>query len=82
MVTILIISLIIILYLCIRWLYKEYKLNIIDSDFVSLQDEIRISRLERKNIMNEKMINKLWEEVAKKKLEEQRAKERKEKEGK
>lgn len=82
MVTILVISLIIILYLCIRWLYKEYKLNIIDSDFVSLQDEIRISRLERKNIMNEKMINKLWEEVAKKKFEEQRAKEKKEKEGK
>lgn len=79
MVTILLISFIIILYFCIRWLYKEYKLNVIDNDFVSLQDEIRISRLERKSSMNEKMISALWEEVAEKKLKEQKDKEKKDK---
>ena len=77
MVTILVISLIIILYLCIRWLYKEYKLNVIDNDFESLQNELRISKLERKESMNEQMINWLWEQVAKEKLKEQKSKERK-----
>jgi len=72
MVMILVISLIIILYLCIRWLYKEYKLTLIENDFESLQNELRISKLERKESMNEQMINWLWEQVAKEKLKEQK----------
>ena len=69
---ILVISLIIILYLCIRWLYREYKLTLIENDFIRLQNELRIGRLERKEKMNEKMINWLWEQVAKEKLKEQK----------
>ena len=72
MVMILVISLIFILYLCIRWLYKEYKLTLIENDFISLQDELRIGRLERKEKMNEQMINWLWEQVAKEKLKQQK----------
>ena len=69
---ILISILILILYLCIRWLYKEYKLILIENDFISLQNELRLSKLERKESMNEQMINWLWEQVAKEKLKEQK----------
>ena len=72
MVTILLISLIIILYICIRYLYIEYRKEILDNDFVSLQDEIRIGKLERKEKMNEQMINWLWEEVAKERYKERK----------
>lgn len=69
---ILVISLIIILYLCIKWLYNEYRKQVIENDFIALQDELRIGRLERKEKMNEQMINWLWEQVAKEKLKEQK----------
>lgn len=71
---ILVISLIIILYLCIKWLYNEYRKQVIENDFIALQDELRIGRLERKEKMNEQMINWLWEQVAKEKLKEQKTK--------
>lgn len=61
-------SLIIILYLCIRWLYKEYRLNKIEEDFISLQDELRINRLERRVKMNEQLLDWLWVEIAKAKM--------------
>ena len=77
MVTILLISLIIILYLCIRYLYIEYRKEVLDNDFISLQNEVRLSKLERKESMNEQMINWLWEQVAKEKFKEQKSKERK-----
>lgn len=73
---ILLISLIIILYLCIKWLYNEYRKEVIENDFITLQDELRIGRLERREKMNEQMINWLWEQVAK-----ERAKEKKNKKG-
>ena len=72
MVTILLISLIIILYLCIRYLYIEYRKEVLDNDFISLQNEVRLSKLERKESMNEQMISWLWEQVAKEKLKEQK----------
>lgn len=72
MVTILLISLIIILYICIRYLYMEYRKEVLDNDFISLQNEVRIGKLERKEKMNEQMINWLWEQVAKEKLKEQK----------
>lgn len=72
MVTMLLISLIIILYLCIRYLYIEYRKEVLDNDFISLQNEVRLSKLERKESMNEQMISWLWEQVAKEKLKEQK----------
>lgn len=76
MVTILLISLLIIFYFCIKWLYIEYKRKVLDNDFISLQDQVRIGRLERKEKMNEQMINWLWEQVAKEKLKQQRKQEK------
>lgn len=72
MCTIMVISLIFILYLCIRWLYKEYKLRLIQNEFISLQDELRIGKLEREEKMNEQMINWLCDQVAKDKLKQQK----------
>jgi len=72
MCTILVISLVIILFLCIRYLYNNYKKELIENDFVSLQMELRLNKLERRSKMNEQMINWLWEQVAKEKLKQQK----------
>lgn len=50
----------------------EYRKEQLDNDFISLQDEVRIGKLERKEKMNEQMINWLWEQVAKEKYKEQK----------
>lgn len=72
MVMILVISLLILVVVIYCWLWKNFKKELSDNDFVSLNDEIRIGRLERKVKMNEQMINWLWEQVAKEKLKEQK----------
>mgnify|MGYP003292715043 CR=1 FL=1 len=61
---------VIILYICIEYLYKRYKENNNDNEKQSLHMQIRISDLERKNMINEEMINWLCDEVANYKLKE------------
>ena len=61
---------VIILYICIEYLYKRYKENNNDSEKQSIHMQKRISDLERYNMVNEQMINWLCDEVAKFKLKE------------
>lgn len=80
---ILLISLVVvcILYYLLNWLYNEYKSNLENIDDHTVVTRLELSRkikdLERKVNMNEQMINALWEEVAEKKLKEQKTKEKK-----
>ena len=67
---ILISLMIIILYVCIEYLYKRYKENNNDSEKQSIHMQKRINDLERYNMANEQMINWLCDEVAKFKLKE------------
>ena len=73
-----IIMLICLLYKLLEWLYNRYKedLNNIDDHTITTRLELtkKINELERKNNMNEQMINWLWEKVAKEKLKEQNKK--------
>ena len=63
-----------LLYKLLEWLYNRYKedINNIDDHTVATRMELtkKINELERKNNMNEQMINWLWEQVAKEKLKE------------
>ena len=61
---------VIILYICIEYLYKRYKENSNDNEKQSIHMQKRISDLERYNMVNEQMINWLCDEVAKFKLKE------------
>lgn len=67
------------MYYLLNWLYKEYKQDLEDIDEHTVSVSVRLTELERKNSMNEQMISALWEEVAEKKLKEQKAKEKKDK---
>lgn len=70
----------VIIYLLLRCVYEEYKKTINDiDDYIGEVINVKLTELERKNNMNEQMINALWEEVAEKKLKEQKAKEKKDK---
>lgn len=76
MILLISIVVIILLYLLLDWLYKEYKNDLEDIDQHTVHVGIRISDLERKVNMNEQMINWLWEQVAKEKNK-QKSKEKK-----
>lgn len=67
------------MYYLLNWLYKEYKQDLEDIDDHTVSVSVRLTELERKISMNEQMISALWEEVAEKKLKEQKAKEKKDK---
>ena len=79
MILLISIIVIIIMYYLLNWLYKEYKQDLEDIDNHTVSVSVRLTELERKNSMNEQMISALWEEVAEKKLKEQKAKEKKDK---
>ena len=61
---------VIILYICIEYIYKRYKENNNDNEKQSIHMQKRISDLERKNMINEEMIKWLCDEVANYKLKE------------
>ena len=77
---ILLISLVVvcILYYLLNCLYNEYKedLNNIDNHSVATRKELtdKINDLEKRESMNEQMINWLWEQVAKEKAKEKKCK--------
>lgn len=77
---ILLISLVVvcILYYLLNWLYNEYKndLGNIDDHTVATRKELtdKINDLEKRETMNEQMINWLWEQVAKEKAKEKKSK--------
>lgn len=77
---ILFISLVVVclLYYLLNWLYNEYKkdLNNIDDHSVATRKELtdKINDLEKRESMNEQMINWLWEQVAKEKAKEKKTK--------
>lgn len=79
MILLISIIVIIVMYYLLNWLYKEYKQDLEDIDEHTVSVSVRLTELERKNSMNEQMISALWEEVAEKKLKEQKAKEKKDK---
>lgn len=80
MILLISIIVIIVMYYLLNWLYKEYRhdLKNID-DYIGEVINVKLTELERRNNMNEKMISALWEEVAEKKFKEQKAKEKKDK---
>lgn len=66
MVWLISIILIIILYLCINWLYSKYKEDIYELDKQLAHMQIKIGEIERKNKMNEELINWLYITLQKK----------------
>ena len=60
------IVLIIILYLCINWLYNKYKEDRYELDKQLVHIQIKIGEIERKNKMNEELINWLYITLQKK----------------
>ena len=66
MVWLISIVIIILLYLCITWLYNRYKEDVLGIDKQLAYHQNKISELERKNKMNEQLIDWLYTVLQKK----------------
>lgn len=68
MVWLISIILVVVLYLCIYWLYNRYKEDIsgIDKQIAHIQK--KIGEMERKEMINEKLINWLYDELTRKNI--------------
>ena len=58
----------ILLYLCLYWLYNRYKEDILGIDKQMAYMQKKISEMERKNMINEKLISWLYDELTRKNL--------------
>ena len=68
MVWLISIILIIVLYLGIYWLYNRYKDDILGIDKQMSHMQIKISEMERKEMINEKLIKWLYDELTRKNI--------------
>lgn len=59
---------IILLYLCLEFIYKRYKEDLNDLEKQNIYMQKKISEIERINTANRELINWLYNELAKKQL--------------